>query len=473
MTKHSIHSGQSSKQGQQGAALVIILILMIIATTITIAVANRSTLDVKIAHNDQLGKQALMVAEAGMMETYQLLENKLKSAPFIDARIVNISHDLVNGGTGNDSNPLSAFQNFGGTPGDPTASPPTPATAGTVTFKGKNYRKNLAGVGVYYTRIIDNVDDASMLIDKDEKIWINTIGVVENAERELMAYVKTSENTPGLYGETLMNIETNVDSYTPSYIRSDGTVAPASYGEDQALVGSNTSVVTKSGYTTYGDIESAGTVKLNGDTTGDVDLDVERENFPLENPLSCPAAGSNTGFYNNNALGAGGFTYADGSLISSGDYKSASGGKHGEMNLSGSSAKVYLAEGDYCIDSIKVSGGGQIIINPGITGKVNLYISGDMSFTGNSISNLSADASKFRIISTHPTGADIDFGGGFNATMDLYAPTADVTLSGSGTYFGRIIGNNVDVGNNGGVHVDQSLTLIREFSLQGWREVRN
>ncbi len=473
MKKHSILLGQSVKQAQHGAALVIVLILMIIATTITVAVANRSTIDVKIAHNDQLGKQALMVAEAGLMETYQLLENKLKSAPFIDAGILNISNDLVNGGTGNDSNPLSAFQSFGGTPGDPSASPPIPATAGTVTFKGKRFRTNLAGSGVYYTRIIDNVDDANMLIDKDEKIWINTIGVVENAERELMAFVKTSENTPGLYGETLMNIETDVDSYTPSYIRSDGSIAPASYGQENALVGSNTEVVTRSGYTTFGDIQSAGTVDLDGDSTGEVDLDVDKENFPLENPLGCPAAGSNNGFYNNNAIGAGGFTYADGSLISSAMYGSSSGGSHGEMVLSGSSAKVYIAEGDYCIDSIKISGGGQIIINAGITGKVNLYVSGDMTFTGNSISNLSADASKFRIISTNPTGADIDFGGSFNATMDLYAPTADVSLGGSGSFFGRIIGNNVDARNNGGVHVDQSLTIIREFTLQGWREVRN
>lgn len=428
---------------QTGAALIVVLMLMIIASTATIAIANRSTVDVRIANNDQLSKEALMVAEAGLMQTFQVLENFLADPVNFNPpnSLDDLSIDLANGGTGVNGNALSAFNGFGN----------------VVNFNGNQYRQSTFNGNNFFTRIVDNIDDGIPTNDTDEKVWINTIGTVDTAQREIWAFVKTARHNPGIHGGTSVNVITDVDSLDPI------TGLP---GDDNAVISSNNVVTVGELFTVSGDVESVDELFVSGSVTGDVEAYVETRTYPVLNPLNCPVTGAAGGFYDKTL---GGLTYADGSIVSNSHYNSS----NGDMGLAGAAAVVHIAPGDYCIDNLSITGAGQLIADT--SGLVNLYVSGDINLAGNGITNTSGSASNLKIISTNPNipGATISLSGTAETIMDLYAPTADIDFTGTASFTGRIIGDTVEVGNNGGVTIDPQLTRNRNFVIKGWREVRN
>ncbi len=44
----------------------------------------------------------------------------------------------------------------------------------------------------------------------------------------------------------------------------------------------------------------------------------------------------------------------------------------------------------------------------------------------------------------------------------IYAPTADVKVSGSATFYGGAVGRTLKFNNTGGIHADESLSLLEE-----------
>ena len=445
---------------QGGAALIIVLILLTIASTVTIVIAKRATVDVRIAKNDQLAKQALFVAEAGLMETYQHLENHLanlyalnQSDPtLVDYYLapITLDADLINGGTGDNADPDSGFANWGA----------------RVTFNGASYRQRTFNGENYYTRIIDNIDDASLTVDDDSKIWLETIGTVGDAQRTVRAFVITSSQTPGLFGIDELRITTDIVGYDSSL----GAYHPVTNNDSDSKIGSNTLVTSNNSSTIDANVESPGTLNLSGDVTGEVVVDVDDRIYNVINHPDCEA--TPLSYYDNSA---GGIIAIDPSTLAPNldtiKYDGPAYPNKGNLESKGSSsnAALQLAAGVYCLNTLNSSANGVIITN----GAVELYVSGDIDLAGSGIVNATGNPANLKIFSTGPIGTSIKFTGSSDAVMDLYAPNATVDIGGSASFSGRVIAKTVKVFNNNGIYVDTNLTRIRKFRLKSWQEIRN
>ncbi|MCK4994630.1 MAG: hypothetical protein KAS13_06260 [Candidatus Omnitrophica bacterium] len=61
---------------------------------------------------------------------------------------------------------------------------------------------------------------------------------------------------------------------------------------------------------------------------------------------------------------------------------------------------------------------------------------------------------------TNPTAQTIDVLGQTDFYGAVYAPTAEMNLSGQGGLFGSFIGNEVTINGQGGVHYDSALSTL-------------
>lgn len=138
-------------------------------------------------------------------------------------------------------------------------------------------------------------------------------------------------------------------------------------------------------------------------------------------------------------------------------------GSYGDINLSGKTV-VTLTPGVYNINSLSMSGNGQLTIAPdpktGQYGPVIINVTGNNNATpitiaGNGISNPTYDPSMLQFV-YGGTGAISIVGNGASAAV-VYAPNATASFKGNGTFYGSVIANQLtDVG-NGAVYYDLKL----------------
>ncbi|MEW6094972.1 MAG: kelch repeat-containing protein [bacterium] len=146
------------------------------------------------------------------------------------------------------------------------------------------------------------------------------------------------------------------------------------------------------------------------------------------------------------------------------------------IDITGSN-ELTLTEGTYTCNGIKISGQAQLII----VGKVKLYCTGNIDISGqggaNYEDNSNGDTTNFHIYCTNAvtsislTGNDKFFG-------TVYAPAAEISVTGNGNVYGQLVGNEVDITGNGKVIYDEQLKNTiwwPEESKTGdvisWREV--
>lgn len=141
-------------------------------------------------------------------------------------------------------------------------------------------------------------------------------------------------------------------------------------------------------------------------------------------------------------------------------------GTYGSLTIK-SGAQLTLSSGTYVFtDDIK-STGGNMQIAPG--GVVTIYAEKNISFLGsNNINATMSDGSQPLAANLLVFGGanttSVSFGGNYTAYLSLYAPLADITISGSGNVYGAVVGktvtsNGVAGGPGGGlgIHYDPSL----------------
>lgn len=122
----------------------------------------------------------------------------------------------------------------------------------------------------------------------------------------------------------------------------------------------------------------------------------------------------------------------------------------GALVISGNST-VTLAAGTYNYSSISVSGNGKLKT----TGAVTLYVSGNVSISGNGVTTASNKPSNFLLYSTG-TGS-VSFSGNASFYGAVYAPKSAVTNSGNGEIFGAIVSKTYAQSGNGKIHFDEAL----------------
>lgn len=151
--------------------------------------------------------------------------------------------------------------------------------------------------------------------------------------------------------------------------------------------------------------------------------------------------------------------------LGSGTYRlpeiSISGNAHGDI-----SGDVTL----YVTGNISISGNGRLNILPG--GSLTIYVSGTMSISGNGITNITALPENLVIYGTS-TCTNVSISGNGDIYGAIHAPAADVSVTGNGDIYGAIIGSTMTISGNGNLHYDEVLQNVgtsSDLKLLSWKQ---
>ncbi len=183
-----------------------------------------------------------------------------------------------------------------------------------------------------------------------------------------------------------------------------------------------------------GNIFSNGEISLTGNTLVDGDA-----HCGPEDTISLTGQATVTG-----NKGAGGQEISLPSITVPGDAIN-----QGQIN-----GNLTLNAGTYTCSGINLNGQDELTIN----GDVRLYCTGNIQLSGQASINVlnNQSATKFHIYCTDAvTSVDVVGNGEFFGT--IYAPCAEIKISGNGNVYGQLIGNEVKFNGNGAVIYDEQL----------------
>lgn len=138
----------------------------------------------------------------------------------------------------------------------------------------------------------------------------------------------------------------------------------------------------------------------------------------------------------------------------------------------GSGDSVIFNSGTYYFSTVNFTSGGNLVLAPGA--EVTIYITGTWDTSGGSIINTDATAADLHIYST---GTDFDFSGGTYLCAAIFAPNADIGVTGGSHFFGSVIGRSFNNGGGTTLHFDEALLrigndqLLVGYDLERWREL--
>lgn len=129
--------------------------------------------------------------------------------------------------------------------------------------------------------------------------------------------------------------------------------------------------------------------------------------------------------------------------------------QYDSINLSGNSKLTLSGEINiYVTGGIQTSGNSQIIIEP--SSKVSAYFDGNVSVSGNGVWNKTQDPSELSFFG-RPTSTSVSLSGNSDFYGTVYAPSADLNISGNGCIYGAVGGDTLTLTGNAKVHSDEQL----------------
>lgn len=147
---------------------------------------------------------------------------------------------------------------------------------------------------------------------------------------------------------------------------------------------------------------------------------------------------------------------SDISYSGSGDEGTLPPGKYDSFSaLSVDDSTVTFRSGEYSFTSFEVSGNSCLNIDAS-AGPVKIYVSGPISITGKSITNYTTIAGNFQIFGTDLC-TSVLVSGHSNSYYAVYTPNADISIVGTSTIWGSIVGKTVTVGGTAQLHYDKAL----------------
>ncbi len=405
-----------------GFALVGVLVVSTLLLALGAFATRAARIELRIAHNDLLHKQALAAAEAGLNHAFVLI-----GANYADG----FDDELSGGGTGGGLTTVGPLLAVGG-----------------LSYRFRSFG-NASGDG-YYVRVVDNFDEipSNEEADADARIKIISRGQVGGAVRTIEGVIVGDRLFPpfGLFGDKGVDISggSTIDSY-------DSAVGPYPNGPgDNGDVGSNGDIVLGgSGTTVNGDTVAGGTVDPDpGTVTGDV--------TEGSDPVSLPP------------VPVCGPPYSDGAGITGGYYSPATGKLKSQMG--GAPRDIVLNPGTYCFSEITLTAGKTL----SVTGKVIIYLTGGSDLSGGSLINPGQPRDLLIVSSYTGGGSGLKVAGGSASRAGIYAPGAEVDITGNGEFFGAVVGSRVSVPGGARFHYDEDLARIPGLTVRlvNWREVR-
>jgi uncharacterized repeat protein (TIGR01451 family) len=128
----------------------------------------------------------------------------------------------------------------------------------------------------------------------------------------------------------------------------------------------------------------------------------------------------------------------------------------GDLTLSGNNIAT-LANGSYCFHNVSLSNSSQLKVN----GPVTIKLTGALNTGGASnLNNTTQIPSNLRILSSFAGSNGITFGNSAAVYMLLYAPTTNVSDTGSAPIYGTVVGKTITISNSGMVHYDTQLKSL-------------
>jgi hypothetical protein len=138
----------------------------------------------------------------------------------------------------------------------------------------------------------------------------------------------------------------------------------------------------------------------------------------------------------------------------------------------GSGDSIIFNSGTYYFSSVNFNSGGKLVLAPGAD--VTIYLTGTWDTSGGSVINTDATAADLHIYST---GTDFDFSGGTYLCAAIFAPNAEIVVTGGSHFFGSVIGRSFSNGGGTTLHFDEALLrlgddlLIVGYELESWKEL--
>jgi hypothetical protein len=124
---------------------------------------------------------------------------------------------------------------------------------------------------------------------------------------------------------------------------------------------------------------------------------------------------------------------------------------------------MHLRAGTYDFNSITLVGNASIVIDSGpvIMNIVGTGSTNPIDLSGGSVSNMSFIPENFQITYSGTDGVAVS--GGAATSLVVYAPNAQVSLTGGGSIYGSVLGATID--NHGGTDVHYDRHLPEEYTM--------
>jgi len=244
--------------------------------------------------------------------------------------------------------------------------------------------------------------------------------------RQVVAHVNFSPSvsTFAIFSDTNIQINGNAETRTDSYDSRKGSYASQTPGTN-GNIGTNTIGV--------GSVSLSGNVNIGGSIVVG----------PGGDPATVVTETTNVVIQGSTSV-ASSATILDPVVVPSNLTNS------GSLTANGSNT-VTLAGGTYWFSSIDISGKGKV----NFTGPATVYVTGDMSISGNGIGtaqdlppNLSIN-----VAGTH----NVSVSGNGNFYGKLYVPDSPLSLSGNGQIFGALVADSLHQSGTSQIHYDEAL----------------
>jgi phage baseplate assembly protein gpV len=166
----------------------------------------------------------------------------------------------------------------------------------------------------------------------------------------------------------------------------------------------------------------------------------------------------------------GGGYFPDANITGTGITYNAATGK---LTVSGGSSVATLTGPPYTMyfSEVVLSGGSTLNISAGAN-HVDLYCAGKLDISGGTMVNPNAKPALLNLAACGAGTNDWKISGGSDAYFTVYAPTRDVTLSGTSPLFGAVVADTVTDSGGSMIHYDTSLNSTGLAAVaNSWTEV--
>lgn len=295
-------------------------------------------------------------------------------------------------------------------------------------------------------------------------------GRIMEGEQEILKKIrvtihKTGVFDLGLFGDSGISLDSQVtvDSYNseegdyPLTQSNEGDIGTNSTSPSAISLDSNVIVYGDATIGPEGDVNEAISIQSNAQITGEKLVASEPKELPLIEASEVPTLPDRGSFYL-----AGNDTAT---ISESGRYSSMVLDSNAILTID-QDVTLYV-EGQLRIDSnaqMRITGGADVTV----------YVGGEVSVGSNGIVNETQLPSKFSLIGLD-TCTTVNLNSNTELWGTVYAPNARIEIYSNSDIYGSIIGNEIAMDSNAGVHYDKNLindlSIASSIDLRDWQEL--